>query len=201
MTHYLVYKTTCLITGKFYVGRHQTKNINDGYMGSGTLLLEAICKYGRENFITEVLVSCSDVKQMKLAERILVVCDPEVSYNVYPGGGGDFRHLNAVKTFDERSRQGRRAQALHPELRNNLVPATSAQAQKAVKTMRRLYGEGYFSSIASKPKSREHRLRISQALRLRGGSAQARVLCPHCGLVGGERAMRRWHFAKCPKSG
>ena len=40
--HYLVYKTTCLINGKIYIGQHQTYDINDNYLGSGIELNEDI---------------------------------------------------------------------------------------------------------------------------------------------------------------
>ena len=53
--HYLIYKTTNLLDGKYYVGCHQTKNPNDGYLGSGKHLKRAIKKYGFDNFKVEIL--------------------------------------------------------------------------------------------------------------------------------------------------
>ena len=50
----IIYKTTNLINDKFYVGQHYT-SANDGYLGSGKILLNAIKKYGKENFNREIL--------------------------------------------------------------------------------------------------------------------------------------------------
>lgn len=85
---YIVYKTTNLINGKFYVGIHRTPFIDDGYMGSGKLLKRAIKKYGIDNFHKEILFICSSEQEMSLREKILVVPDPEISYNLVPGGYG-----------------------------------------------------------------------------------------------------------------
>lgn len=46
--HY-IYKTTCTITSKFYIGMHSTDNLEDGYVGSGKRLWYSINKHGKEN--------------------------------------------------------------------------------------------------------------------------------------------------------
>jgi hypothetical protein len=91
---YTIYKTTNLINGKFYIGKHQTNNLNDGYLGSGKLLKRAIAKYGIDNFHKEILHICKDEKHMNLLESILVVPDPEINYNLCDGGKGGWGYIN-----------------------------------------------------------------------------------------------------------
>lgn len=92
--YYTIYQTTNLINGRSYVGMHKTKNLDDGYIGSGKLLRRAVKKYGLENFSTVILHIFDEEWKMKAAERILVVPDKEISYNLCPGGKGGWGYLN-----------------------------------------------------------------------------------------------------------
>lgn len=85
--YYTIYKITNLINGKYYIGKHQTKNLDDDYYGSGLLISRAIKKYGIENFSKEILEIFDTEEKMNLAERILVVCS-DISYNMCKGGQG-----------------------------------------------------------------------------------------------------------------
>lgn len=70
--YYLVYKTTCLITKKYYIGAHGTDNLKDYYLGSGLYIKRALKKYGRENFKREILESLPDEETMFKREQELV---------------------------------------------------------------------------------------------------------------------------------
>ena len=90
---YCVYKITNKINSKFYIGMHQTIDINDGYMGSGKRLHSAYKKYGIENFEKEILHIFDNEKDMRNKEKELVVIS-EMSYNLCEGGKGGFGYIN-----------------------------------------------------------------------------------------------------------
>lgn len=91
--HYTIYKITNQINGKYYIGKHQTKNLDDGYMGSGKILKMAIAKYGIENFKKEILHVFDNEDDMNDKERELVVVN-ESTYNLNEGGMGGFGYIN-----------------------------------------------------------------------------------------------------------
>jgi hypothetical protein len=99
---YTVYKITNTVNGKFYIGKHQTKDLDDGYFGSGKLLKRAIEKYGKDNFVKRILRVCCSEKEMDLVEKILVVPDPEISYNLCNGGNGGFSYINSTLRLQSR---------------------------------------------------------------------------------------------------
>lgn len=89
--YHFVYKTINLINGKWYIGKHSTYNLDDGYLGSSQHLKSAIKKYGRENFIREILAFCDSEQEAyeKEAELVTIeVVHNPMTYNKMPGGKG-----------------------------------------------------------------------------------------------------------------
>lgn len=87
--HYLVYKTTCLVNGKIYIGQHQTYDIEDNYLGSGSKLKRDIAKFGKEQFKREILFDFNTPEEMDNKEKELVTEEfvaREDTYNMSIGG-------------------------------------------------------------------------------------------------------------------
>lgn len=109
--HFLIYKTTNLINGKIYIGKHKTRCIDDGYMGSGKWLKRAISKYGIENFAREILHECSSEEEMNAKEAELVTeefCLHGDTYNLCVGGQGGFSYINReLLTTEKRRKRGK----------------------------------------------------------------------------------------------
>lgn len=88
---YTIYKTTNKLNDKVYIGKHQTKNPYDSYMGSGKAIKEAIKKYGKENFVKEVLFIFDTMEEMDVKEKELVnwgFISTNKTYNIGLGGEG-----------------------------------------------------------------------------------------------------------------
>lgn len=94
-TYHYLYKTTCLINQKFYIGIHSTSKLTDGYIGSGRLLWRSIRKYGKENFKVEILEFFNDRISLKNYEREIVneelLKDP-LCMNLSLGGYGGWNN-------------------------------------------------------------------------------------------------------------
>jgi hypothetical protein len=92
---YTVYQITNQINGRTYIGKHMTEDLNDGYMGSGKLLLQAIKKYGSANFSKEICFVFDNEYDMNQKEKELVVVS-RATYNLCEGGKGDFSYINRL---------------------------------------------------------------------------------------------------------
>ena len=108
---HIVYKTTNLVNDKFYVGVHGCMNpdVFDGYLGSGKVLLLAIKKYGKENFIRETLFEYETYEEVFLKEHRIVdkkFLEKDDVYNLRVGGFGCSGHCEETKLQIRNSQKG-----------------------------------------------------------------------------------------------
>jgi hypothetical protein len=87
--YYIIYKTTNLKDGKFYIGMHETNNLKDGYLGSGKRLKRAIRYHGKEFFEREILHFCNSRDEM-IDKEVELVDEEFIKrkdiYNLVKGG-------------------------------------------------------------------------------------------------------------------
>lgn len=156
--YYTVYKTTNLINGKIYIGKHVTKNPNDSYLGSGSQIKAAIKKYGINNFKKEVLFVLDSKEQMAAKERELVTeefCQRSDTYNMHEGGEGGFAHVRQSADYKKWCSKGAKNSTgrMHPNWGKYKFKAGDA-ATKALSIKANLVKQ-------SQPMSAETRRKIS----------------------------------------
>lgn len=105
---YTIYKITNLINGKFYIGKHQTINPDDSYLGSGKAIIAAIKQYGRKSFVKEILYDFDNAYEMNLKEIEIVsaqlVNDPNC-YNMTIGGEGGPHFAGRKHSVETKAKQ------------------------------------------------------------------------------------------------
>lgn len=143
MKFHYVYQIENLVNGMLYIGKHSTKNIDDGYMGSGTYLKNAILKYGIENFKKSILLVFETEEQALEYEKLLVTeefVNSNGTYNLTCGGKGSWFSVN--KDEDLRKAKNKKAATTmnlilwkDPEFKKRVT-------ERASKTMKKLMLEG-----------------------------------------------------------
>ena len=101
LKHYLVYLITNTVNNKIYVGKHETYDPDDEYMGSGHALKRAQRKYGIDKFTKTILADFDEPWSMANMEAVIV--DEEFikrkdTYNITLGGTGGFYHVNSQRS-------------------------------------------------------------------------------------------------------
>ena len=97
----VIYKTTNLLNGKYYIGKDE-KN-NPEYLGSGKILKLAINKNGRENFKKEILEVCQTRKILNNREKYWIksLSATTLGYNITEGGTGGRTKFNEIYQYNK----------------------------------------------------------------------------------------------------
>lgn len=129
---YVIYKITNLINNKIYIGKHETCNVNDNYMGSGKLIVAAIKKYGVSSFKKEILHIYSSYEEAANKEKEIVnieFLNSKISYNLRVGGDGG--NTSIMKTKEEKNEIAKKAY-LSKVKNNKLKDSSDVRQRKSI---------------------------------------------------------------------
>lgn len=95
-----IYITINKINGKIYIGQKKSSKYVDSYYGSGRILLKAIDKYGKENFVNHMIDCANTQEELDEKEKCYISFFKnkykDKCYNIAEGasGGNVFRYAN-----------------------------------------------------------------------------------------------------------
>ena len=218
----IIYKTTNLSDGKYYVGK-DTKN-NPNYLGSGLKLQRAVKKYGKENFKKEILEYCTstdiDSREIFWIDK-LNATNPKYGYNLTKGGSGGDTYTNNPNydlileklkkrppmTKEERERRSKELTEDNPMHR----PDVRKRHKEIMGNLDHDFGQA-FRRVNNTPATCPHcgkqgensntmkRWHFDNCKKLTGKQKHhPKIKCPHCEVTGQAANMKRWHFDNCKK--
>lgn len=114
MIIWTIYKITCLVNNKVYIGQHKTKtkNINDTYFASGLLINRALEKYGMDNFVREIIEIVDNQKTANVTEEKYIAeydsTNRNIGYNITAHAFGGQPMTEATKLKISKASKGRK---------------------------------------------------------------------------------------------
>lgn len=184
---YFIYRTTNTLNGKCYVGKHQTKNLDDGYIGSGKLLKRAIAKYGRDAFSFEILSFHVSLEELNDAESRLVTeefCLRDDNYNLCVGGSGGFSYINRITSLEQKREKVKTAKAKSEQLFTEFPESRKTAFEASLKSRMKKYpvGHHYFTGRIGTFQGKKHNEETLELMRQKAKDRLA-VRNPHNGSM------------------
>ena len=186
------------MNSKIYIGKHETTDPNDEYLGSGLLLTKAINKYGKENFMKTVLYIFDNEKDMNDKESEIVNEEfilREDTYNIGLGGQGgklmlNYKHSEETKMKIKKAALGSKKNLSEEQRRKRSEKTISIHtgAKRSEKTKEKMK-----FSQTGKIKSKSEKDKIKESVI----NSMPVYTCPICNKTGKGGAMKAYHFGKC----
>ena len=192
----IIYKTTNIINGNFYIGQ-DSKN-NPKYLGSGKLLNRAIEKYGRSSFEKVILETCYTKQELNERE-IFWINELKPVYNIAKGGnGGDTitQHPNYNLIIEKLKQRipHKWTESDKDRQRGDKNPAKRPEVRE--KISRAKLGKSRPDQLGDLNSAKRPEVREKIQLKLKGVPKQ-KIKCPYCNKEGQPSNMYRWHYNNC----
>jgi len=176
MLHY-VYKTTIVETGEYYIGKHSTDDVNDGYIGSGKSLLEKVTETTPIKF--EILEYAeSDDAAYEAEERIIgdLWENDDLCLNRCPGGkrGYTTNQKGKAKSKEWRekiaqsNRKPKTGKAREASVRNGLIAAERRKGKKDSEETKRKRAESLSKTLTGVPRPYRRKIIVADGVEYSG---------------------------------
>ena len=154
--YHFTYITICSINSKFYIGKHTTTDFKDNYLGSGTLLLTAIKKYGKQSFTRHIVQFYLTEEDAFIGEANIVNEDVikvyndelDMTYNLRAGGIGGNRALS-IESKNKISNSLKEAYKNRPEIKDKIKEALKEFREST--EFKEKIGKASLERLAKKP--------------------------------------------------
>ena len=161
---YYLYQITNKVNGKIYVGVHKTRNLDDGYMGSGRIIRSAIQKHGLSNFSKVILETFENAEAMYAREKEVVNEEfllREDTYNLRRGGNGGFDYINKIVSKEQKAKFGKMGGHVTGNLGRNIGRKRSEYSKMKISdSINALYKSGHQGSFTGKKHTEETKRKI-----------------------------------------
>lgn len=195
---FYIYKHTCLINKKSYIGVTNNLKVRTASHKTPTsacpAIRNAIQKYGWENFSTELLCTTSDLNEANLLEEQFISSHRTLVPNGYNLKSGGLYQLwsEHMKLEMSQKRKGVPKSDIHKQkLQQVLIKARQKSVlvnhTDAANKKRSLTLQGRVITA-------EHRQKTSKAMT---GKKKEIRSCTHCGLQASYVNINRWHNDNC----
>lgn len=190
---HIIYKITNNINGKYYIGRHSTNNIDDGYLGSGIGIVNAIAKYGKENFTKEIIAEAFSRDALWEIEKeivnIDVVEDPQ-SYNMAYGGK---HYLHGLKHHDKKA-------FIQHQSNAGKIGGPKSYANKTVLEKKKWHSKGGSASVELQKQSGIHPFFTGEAAIMGGKAAKGMLELWHPDSIATNKNQKEYKIGDCVKA-
>ena len=140
-----IYRITCKINGKQYVGQ-TTRTVEERFKEhakTDSFIGKAIRKYGKKNFKMETLEECATLEELNAAEKKWIKesnCKVPNGYNLTDGGAGVVNLLQEIIDKRVQKMTGRKG---HPSFwKGKKMPAESCAKMSAAKKGKAPWNKG-----------------------------------------------------------
>lgn len=224
MIHF-IYKTSSA-SGKYYIGRHSTEKLDDGYFGSGKWVRSIKDKSTLNREILEFCDSDNILEREQFYLKENVGKDNCMNFNLSPVGfsSGD---LNPAKSLEERKRRSMRSSGENNPAKRPEVRKKMSESQKGISRPKWTMSEQGRKNVSEGRKgikySEEGRKKLSESRKRQHAegkrklpdftgkshtdeykqkmkeyyNSRPKILCEHCGKTVHPSVFGRWHGDKC----